>query len=438
MITPRLNLFSSTMAVVSMVIGIGIFRNASIVAQSAHDSFTFFSAWILGGFVALCGAFTYAEIGSRKPVAGGYYKIVADVYHPSIAFMFNWSYVVENICVYTLVAMLGAEYLTGVFPPGMFGESSVKWFALGIILLLGTINYFGIKVGSTTLNLITVMKIAVILLFAGEALFWISGAHTEIVAHKPAETFHSNFFMALGAGMIPVFFCFGGYQNTMNIGADIINAKRNMPRAILIGMLIVTALYLVINYGYVSVMGMEGVSKSPLIAKDVSLKIFGDWGTRFISAVIFLSALGYLNATLIHLPRGYHAMANDGLLPRWMGKVNPKTQAQEIALILVSVLGGALVFFTKSFEDNLDFIMLNDTLILAVVASTIFLLRKNKVGDNPYRLPLYPVLPVLYILVSLYVTASAFYKTPMGGLYSMLIFLAGYPIYRLLKGRNRK
>jgi APA family basic amino acid/polyamine antiporter len=165
-IKPKLGFFDLTMIIVSMIIGIGIFRTPSIIAQKAETPFLFFSVWVLGGIITICGALTFAEIGSRFPVAGGFYKIFSHCYHPAYAFMLNWSLVIINSASSVGVAIVGSEYINPVLlPPSLQNDIGIKLTAVVVILILFILNYLGIKMGSRTQNVLSMVKIIMILVF---------------------------------------------------------------------------------------------------------------------------------------------------------------------------------------------------------------------------------------------------------------------------------
>ena len=436
-IEPKLGLFDTTMIVVSLVIGIGIFRTPSQVASAAGSESAFYLAWIIGGVIALFGGLTYAEIGSRKPMAGGYYKIVSESFHPAIAFMLNWiGIILVQGAGMAAVTILGSEYIQPFIPIGLFqGETGLQWLASVIIILLFLVNFAGLKMGARVLNAITVVKILMILLFS--LLGLLAPEVPTVLSGGSASGFH---LAGMGIALISVFYTCGGYQSIMNMGGDVINPRKNFPRAVIGGVGIIFFLYMSINIGYVAVLGFDGVKTANLIAADMAAVVFGDLGRRVVSVTIFISVLGYLNATLMQLPRAYHAMAQDDAVPKIFMKVNPKTQVQEFAL---AIFTGLILFFIITqgkFDQIVNLVMFNDTLILATAAAAIFVLRKKTKGENytGFKVPLYPVIPAVFILFLLIVSFNAFLENPTAGIISTLFLLAGYPVFLLLRKINAK
>lgn len=438
------------MVVVSLVIGIGIFRTPAIVAKDTGSPGMFFLAWLTGGFICLIGGLTFAEIGSRKPFAGGFYKVVSDAYHPAFAFMINWLGVIITVsATFAAVAFIASEYLIksiGNFIPFvnyefLASENGIKITASIITLLLFFINYIGIKSGSRLLNFITVLKIAIIFIFAVSA-FFTSSPPPEI---STSGTSNANFFTALFGffiGLRAVFFTIGGYQLTTNLAADVIEPKKNLPKAIIIGVLTVIILYLLINFGYYKLLGFSGIAKSNLIAADLANIIFGSAGSRIISMVIFISAAGFLNATIMYIPRTYHAMAEDNIIPAIFKKVNPKTQVQEFVLIFMFLLILLFTFTLGKFDSILNVIMFNDSLVIAVTASTLFIFRYRSKKDNlsfdGFQTPLYPVLPAIFISFLLIVSFFAFKEDLISGVISLFVLAFSFPLFIIFRNINKK
>lgn len=438
-IKPKLSRFDSTMAVVSLVIGIGIFRTPSIVAQNTGIPLFFFLAWITGGIIAIFGALIYAEIGSRKPLVGGFYKIVSEVYHPALAFMLNWLYIFLNSASFAAVALIGSEYISSIMPLHIYGvQTDTRLIGLSITLILFTINYSGIKMSSVSLNILTVIKISMILLLVVITLIAPS-SNIEVYPAIVVNNTKNLHFWVIGLGLISVFYTFGGYQMSMNLCSDIKNPKRNIPLAVIGGMLIVTALYLGINFGYYRVLGIQGIATAPLIAADMAKKLIGDIGGRLIAVAIFISVLGYLNATLMQLPRAFYAMAEDKVLPPIFMKINNKTQAQGFTLVFITFCAIVFIILHDKFDSIINMIMFNDAIILAILASTIFVMRKKENAQKHllkteyYKIPLYPLIPVIYIAFLLIVTISAFIQDITSGIISSTIFLLGFPLFKLLR-----
>jgi len=430
-IEARLGTFDTAMVVVSLVIGIGIFRTPAIVAQQAGSEALFHAAWILGGLISLMGALTFAEIGSRHPRAGGYYRVVADAYYPMLAFMLNWAQALMQGAGAAGVAFIGADYLLPLLGPAAAGLSPLT-LACTLMLALLALNALGIRVGSRTQNVLSLLKILLIAGLAGAALLLVPRAPTP-----PAVAAAGSHYALLGA-LIPVFYAYGGYHMTMNLGADVRDARRRLPLAITVGMLVVVALYLTINLGYVRALGLEGVAGSELVAAALARASFGPAGATVVSLAIFLSAAGFVNATILQMPRSYYAMAEDGVLPRIFLKVDPRTQAQPAGLWFFGLTMLVPAFMLGSFEQLLNYIIFTDAITLVVVASTLFVLRRRGVGgEGSFRVPLYPLLPALYLLCLAAAAAWILATQTRLAVAGLLLLATGAPLYALGRRINR-
>ncbi len=436
MIRARLNTFDVTMIVVSLVIGIGIFRTPAMVASATRSPLLFFVAWVAGGLITMLGALTFAEIGGRFPQPGSYYRVVAVSYSSLAAFLLNWANIfIINTASAAGVALIGAEYLSPIIlPEKARTPGNILLLAFSMVIVLLVLNYIGIKSGARTQNLLSLSKIILILVLALAGLL---SRQSSPEIRQAALEVQNPWWLALGLGFISVFFSYGGYQQTINLGADLKDSSRNLPRAVIYGMLIVISCYLLVNLAYWRVLGLPGMSSASLVAAETARVVFGEAGYRFVSIAIFLSALGFLNAILMQLPRACLAMAEDRTLPAFFRKVNPRTQVQEYGLLF---LGGFILLslgFLRTFENIVNYVMFLDSLGIAVVASTIFVLRrKARKSSTPYdgfRLPFYPVLPAIFIFFLLSITVSVLTSKPQQALLGSIFLLAGIPLFLIMR-----
>ena len=326
------------------------------------------------------------------------------------------------------MAFIGADYLMPVLLPAEWRTPQASLaLACGLMLALLLLNYAGVKPGARTQNLLSTLKIVMILGLAVLALLLAPHVH----AHAAESVASSAWAPRLTAALIPCFYAYGGYHLTMNLGADLKDARRRFPLAITAGMLTVVALYLLLNFAYQSVLGTSGIASSKLVAAALSRATFGPYGEALISVAVFLSAAGFVNATIIHMPRSFYAMAQDGVLPRAFLRVNPDTQVQEVGLLFFGATMLIPAFLLGSFEKLLNYVIFTDTLTLAVVASTLFVLRRRRAGEGGYTMLGYPLLPAFYILCLLGAAARVFTLEPSLALSGILVLLTGWPLFQL-------
>jgi APA family basic amino acid/polyamine antiporter len=420
-ISKKLSLFDFTMIVVSLVIGMGIFRTPLNVAKASPDTFLFFTAWIAGGLVALCGALTYAEIGSRLPVTGGYYKVFSYAYHPSIAFAINCIILVSNAASLAAVALVGGEYITGLFIPasqdaqwiniaanGAYVQTIHITIAITAIVIFYGVNLLGLKMSAKTQNVLTIIKIVLILLLISP-LFFANPPHASLLNTQSVNPTLMEYIKAFGIGLVAVSFTYGGYQQTINFGAEVDKPAKNIPRGIFFGIFIIIALYLIINYAYIKVIGFEMIKNSNNIAAIMAGKIFGVYAERILSVFLFLSVLAYVNVLLMSNPRVMYAMSEDKILPPVFMKRNSKTDVLTVSLSVFAAMCALIVFWAKEFDTILSFTIFLDCFGMVLSAATIFILRKKtKHLDDTgiYKMKLFPLMPLIFIAAYIFVAIS--------------------------------
>ena len=435
----KLNLFSLTMIVIGLVIGMGIFRTASDAARAALTPSIYFSAWIVGGLVALCGALTYAEIGSRYPVTGGYYKIFSYAYHPSIAFALNCSILISNAASIAGVALIGAGYITSVLIPGA-SQSVAMAIAIGAILLFYGVNVMGLKMSSKTQNVLMLIKISMLLLLIAALLYPPAYAASNVPLNTPIPT-DAPFMSVLssfGLCLVAVSFTYGGYQQTINFGSEIKNASRTLPKGIIIGIFVIIGLYLLVNVAYYNIIGFSDLKNSKEIASVVVGKMFGLQGANVFSVLLFLSVLAYVNVTLLSNPRVMFAMSEDGVLPEVFQRKWQSKNVYIVALTTFASIAMVVVFFAETFDRILSFSIFLDSFGMATSAATIFILRKrtkhlDKTGI--YKMKLYPLMPLLFIAAYVFVCGSIVATSPNIAITGVIVMVAFIILYFVIPKR---
>lgn len=405
----KLNLFSFTMIVVGLVIGMGIFRTAATSAKDAIEPSVYFTAWILGGFVALCGALTYAEIGSRYPVTGGYYKVFSYAYHPSIAFAINCIILISNAASLSGVALIGSGYITKLFPQYQWTDIDKALISCVAIFIFYAINLRGLKMSSAAQNVLMIIKISMIIVLI-TALFF-----PHQYAIQPVETVikesasSMSWIQSLGVSLIAVSFTYGGYQQTINFGSEVNQPSKNIPRGIFIGIAIIIGLYLLVNLSYYNIIGFDKMKGEKEIAYNVINKVFGKNGADIFSFFLFFGVLAYVNALLMSNPRVMYAMSEEGSLPKVFSKQNKKNDVLVVSLTVFASMCIIILFFAQTFEKILNFTIFLDCFGMIASSAAIFKLRKNTKyldGTGIYKMRLFPVLPVIFMSTYAFVGIS--------------------------------
>ena len=439
----QLGLFDLTMICVSFVIGMGIFRAPVNVAQATPDILTYFVCWLAGGLVAFCGALTYAEIGSRTPATGGYYKVFSYAYHPSIAFAINCIILVSNAASLGMVALVGAEYISGVlFPTGTSGDfhPEVLLAIVAIIAFYG-VNMLGLKISSRTQNVLMVIKIGLVLLLILAAFF-----------AEPAPVLQENavvsprlkeYIKAFGIGLVAVSFTYGGYQQTINFGEEVKNPSRTIPRSIFMGIFIIVSLYLLVNYAYIRVIGFEQLKESKNIAAIVASRILGEKAETVLSVLLFLGVLGYINGSLLSNPRVMYAMSNDKVLPSFFSRTS-RNGVLTASLTVFSSIAVLVVFWAEEFDKILSFSIFLDCFGMVLSAGSIFYFRKKAFGgtsSDVYRMKWYPLLPAVFIAAYTFLAisiAADYEKNHYAALIGLAVLALFMIIYFIFLKNNKK
>ena len=432
---PLLGLFDLTMIVIGLVIGMGIFRTSKDAAQAALTPTIFFAAWITGGLVAICGALTYAEIGSRYPVTGGYYKVFSYAYHPSIAFAINCIILISNAASLSGVALIGSEYIAPLIFEKSMAVIAKPFIAMVAIILFYGVNLMGLRMSSKTQNVLMLIKISMLVVLIA-ALFF-----PQLYNQNPQPVIAENagfwaIVLSFGVALKATSFTYGGYQQTINFGEEIKNPQKNIPRGIFIGTIVIILLYLSVSYSYYKIIGFNELKETSGIASIVAGKMFGPTGTYLSSILLFVAVLAYVNVLLLSNPRVMYAMSEDGILPKAFRKKDEKKDVLTISLTVFAAVCIVVLFFADTFDKILSFTIFLDSIGMATSAATIFILRKRTKhldGTGIYSMKLYPVLPILFIIAYIFVGTIIAITNPMYAVIGISVFVAFLLIYLLTK-----
>lgn len=432
----RLGLFDATMIVMGGIIGSGIFMNPHVVAQYVHTPFMILLAWLIGGGMAIAGAFVYAELAARRPEAGGEYIYLKEAYHPVLGFMYGWAllFVVHSGGM-AAVALTFARYFIALTGVGI-SDWSVAVIALGI---LTAINCFGVKEGSNVQSVLMILKIAAILMLVlfGFLMTPESKFTMQPLLDRPVSF---DLFTAMGAALVPLLFAYGGWQTSNFIAGEVENPARNLSRGLLYGTGGVVVLYIAVNYVCLHVLGAEGLAQTKTPATAVMQLALGDTGATLIGIGITISTLGFLSQSILTGPRVYYAMAHDGLFFKSIGRVHPKTRVPLYAIILQGALAIGITLW-GNYEEILNYVVTADWIWFGLGGTCIFLLRKRDAmlgkTDSPYKVPGHPYTTLVFVIVSWAVVVNTVYKFPVDALLGVAIILTGVPIYYFWRWRNR-
>jgi APA family basic amino acid/polyamine antiporter len=428
-----LGLLDAAVVVAGAIIGVGIFANPSNVARVLGDPTSILVAWVAGGVLALLGGFTYAELGSRLPLVGGQYTYLARAYHPVVGFLYGVALLlIINGGALAAVAILFASYLDRAFLP--LGPLGTRLAAAAVLVGLTAINAAGVRAGKWTNNLLMATKLAGIAVLLALAFF--RGA-------PPASRFDGASLLTLRpapllTALVPIMFAFGGWQNCGSVAAEIRDPARNLARANVLGVLLVCVVYLSLNLAYLRVLSPQAVAASPALAADVAWAVAGEAGARFVSALILLSSLGFLSVIVLTGPRLYYAMAVDGLLPAWVGRLHPTHATPTAALWLQTAVALALLA-SNSYDELLSYVVFADWLFFALTAGALFVLRRRDPAPHGvFRAPGHPVTTGFFILAGVGIVLNSFFAYPRQSLSGTAILAVAAAVYAVTSRRSRR
>jgi amino acid transporter len=437
----QLGLWSAIAVVVGITIGSGIFRTPASVTNRLPGPLPVFAVWIAGGIVAMCGALTLAEVAAAFPDTGGIFVFIRKSWGRLPAFLFGWAELaIIRAAAVGAIATTFAEYLLRVlgFDPGVAPyDSWVHYVAAVAIALIATLNYVGLRWGSLIQNVTTVAKyFGLLFIVVAAIVIGIPKTGGHFTPIMPPGSFSIAPF---GLALVSVLWAYDGWADLAFISGEVKDPARNLPRALIFGTLAVIAIYLLANVAYMGVMPVEEIRHSKLVAADVALRLIGPAGVTFIALTVMLSTLGTLNGSILTNPRVFFAMAADGLLFRKIADVHPRFKTPYVAIALTAVLGIIFVLL-RTFEQLADSFVTAILPFYALGVASIFVFRRRSAAEYspPFRAPLYPIAPILFVLATLYLLVNALID-PSSRWPTLAIFgviLAGIPVYYATVGRS--
>ncbi len=433
-----MGLFDATMIVMGGIIGSGIFMNPYVVARQVHTPLLILSAWLLGGLIALLGAFIYAELAARYPDVGGQYAYIRKAYHPSIAFIYGWGLLlVTQTGGMAAVAVTFSKYFLEV-THARLGARAVTVLAL---LLLTVINCLGVRAGSSTQNLLMVLKILAIAALVFFGIFFV-GEPRGITGPALDRPVSFGLIAAMGAAMTPVMFAYGGWQTASFVSGEMREPRRDLARGLLIGVSGVVLLYMVVNFVCVYALGPDGLAETETPASSVMRLAIGSRGATLIAVGISISTLGFLSQGMLTAPRVYFAMAEDGLFFKSVAWVNPRTRVPVIAVALQGLLA-IVIALSGEYEKILSYVVSVDFIWFGLTAASLFVFRRGSESDdsrdttgNSFRVPGHPFTTALFVVACALIVLSTIYKNPGNSAIGLAIVAAGIPVYLFWRWRR--
>ncbi len=422
----ELSLLDSTMINVGSMIGSGIFLVPATVAMYLPSSPLIIIVWVVGGIVSLFGALSIAELGAIYPKAGGQFVYLREAYGPLWGFLYGWTAFTVIMCAAISAVAVGfATYLTSFIP---LSETGIKAVAIASIMILTGINCFGIKLGAVIQNGLTLLKIALLAIFAVMGIF-VHGTPLPDQGAQSQPGSLSGMAGAFGLALVAVLWSYDGWIEITYVAGEVRNPRTSIPRSLILSTLIVILIYILINITYLSVLPVAAITGSALVAADAAKVIFGPGGMPIAALCVIIALLGTNNGFVLTGARIYYAMAADRLFFRALAVIHPSYRTP-VASLLAQGIWASLLVLTGTFNQLFTYVIFASWIFYAMTAGAVMILRKRSPElERPYKVWGYPVTPAVFILFSLYLVFNTIIEDPRDALIGTCIILAGLPAY---------
>ncbi|MFC1543696.1 APC family permease [Gemmatimonadota bacterium] len=446
-----IGLVRATAMVIGTIIGASIFVQPSVITGAVPSAWGVYLVWMAAGVLTFFGALASAELASAFPRTGGVYVFLSEAYSPPVGFLWGWAmFWSMHSGIIAAIAVIFARYAAHFIP---MGPTGLRVAAIGCILVLSAVNYFGVRQGSALQTAFTMGKIVAILaiiaagfLIGGEGAGSgagagvgldgpgaIGGALTGASPAGEGSFTLQAFALALVAGL----FAFGGWHMVTYAAEETIRPERTIPRALLIGTLTVTACYIAMNAVYMHVLPLDRVIASERIAADAADVILGSGGAGLMSGLVVFSTFGALSGIILAGPRVYYSMANDGLIFRWLGGIHPRFRTPHRAIALQAVWSSVLVA-TGTYQALFTRVVYTEWIFFAMMAFGLFRLRRRRDYRPSYRIWGYPIVPAIFVLASAAIVFNQIVGDPGESAFGLALVLVGLPVYYFWVGRHSR
>jgi APA family basic amino acid/polyamine antiporter len=421
------------MIVMGGIIGAGIFVNPSVVARQVHTPGLVLGAWLIGGAIALIGAFVYAELAVLRPNVGGQYAYLRDAYHPMVAFLYGWTL----LLVVQTGGMAGAAIIFGRYFGELTGLPIPEQVVAAITLaLLTAVNCFGIRAGSNMQSALMLTKLGAIAMLVGFG--WMIVAPVGPGLTTPSASPTGNAWQGLAAAMVPVLFAYGGWQTASFVSGEMREPRRDLPRGLFIGVAAVIVVYVAVTYVCLRALGVAGLAQTTTPASEVMRQALGSRGAKLIACGIAISTVGFLSQSILTAPRVYYAMARDGVFFKAVGRVSERSRVPVVAIILQGVWA-AVVAMTGKYDQILNYVVTIDALFFGLTGMALFVFRRREgpIGKADFvRVPWHPYTTGLFVLACWCLVFSTLLAAPLNAGIGVVILSIGAVVYRFWAGKS--
>jgi len=419
-LTRTIGLTQATAMVVGTIVGSSIFVQPSEVSKAVPSFGGMLLVWIVAGALTWFGASICAELSSANPKTGGVYVFLREMFSPAVGFLWGWAmFWSMHSGIIAAIAMVFGRYAATIVP---LNDLGIRLVAVGAIAVLSAINYAGVRPGASVQTGLTITKIAAI----GVLLILLFGTGTPRLPESMGSIAPRGFLRALVAGL----FAFGGWHMVTYAAEETRDPERTIPRALFVGVLIVTGCYVALNAAYFHVLPATAIAGSNRVAADAADAVFGRGGAAAMSAVVAVSTFGALNGVILSGPRAYLAMARDGLLVAWAAAIHPRFRTPHRAIVLQGVWAIVLVS-TGTYRALFTRVVYTEWIFFALMAAGLIRLRSRAAYAPAYRVWGYPLVPLIFIICSAYIVINQIVTDPAESRMGLLLVGAGWPVYMI-------
>jgi len=423
----QLGLASATAAVAGECIAVGIFLTPAGMAKSLGSPFWLLLVWIGVGTLTISGALTFGELASRFPRDGGVYVYLYETCGPRLAFLYGW------MCLLVLDPGLTAALATGLASYAGYilriSGAQMKALAIAVIWSLCLLNVFSLRVSAGVLRWATWLKLGILALLIFWTLVFRLGSWSNFVPFVEQRSGSLPLGPALGAGMVGAFFSFGGWWDVSKLGGEMRDPGRTLPRAMLLGVLLVTAAYIVVSGIFLYLVPLAKVTSDGTFVAQAGAVLFGPFGGKVLAAIVVLCVLSSLAALIMAAPRVYYAMAQDGLFLEAVARVDPRYGTPAIAILIQGTMASVLVLI-GNFDEIIAYFIFVAVVFLGLTGVGLIISRsRNRGVEPPFRTPIYPVPPIAYLVLILVLMLLLALHSPREAVLGTIVVLIGVPVY---------
>jgi APA family basic amino acid/polyamine antiporter len=427
-----IRLYGLTMVAIGSCIGSGIFLTPSQIAHYLPSPLWILLVWALGGVITVTGALTFAELGSMFPQAGGVYVYLKEAYGELFGFLYGWAYLlVINSGAIAALSIACAYYLAFIFP---LDETGIKITAIIALIVVTIVNILRVRVAEVFTNVFTGLKLLGIVAVVVIGIFWGKAGPDLFHAHNSAST--GSLLSAFGLALIGVLWSYGGWQHASYVAGEARDAKRTIPRAMILGALVVAAVYLLANVAYLFMLPIGTIAASNSLAAEAISTIL-PFGGVLIALLISISTFGTLGIYTLSAPRIYYAMSRDGLFFKKLAWVHPRFRTPVNAILVQSIWAVVLLLFWGTFEDLITYVVFTDWIFFGLTAFGIFILRrKRKDHPRPYKTLGYPLVPLIFISITFFFVLNSLLEKPLHAWGGLTLLILALPVFYTFKKRR--